>query len=117
MRIFVTGGMGSGKSTLIEYLAQKGAAIIYADKVGHQNLMKPACKKALSEAFGADVIACDGEVDRAALASKAFASPEATALLDSITQPLLYEECLRQIAELEKSHDVVVLEMAILDGR
>ncbi len=117
MRIFVTGGMGSGKSTLINYLEGKGAAIVYADEVGHDNLLKPECRRALANAFGADVLDADGMVDRARLAAKAFASPEATAMLDSITQPLLYEECLARLAELEKTHKVVVLEMAILDGR
>lgn len=117
MRIFVTGGMGSGKSTLISYLEGKGAAIVYADEVGHDNLLKPECRRALANAFSADVLDADGMVDRARLAAKAFASPEATAKLDSITQPLLYEECLARIAELEKTHKVVVLEMAILDGR
>lgn len=117
MRIFVTGGMGSGKSTLISYLEGKGAAIVYADEVGHNNLLKPECRHALADAFGDDVLDTDGYVDRARLASKAFASPEATAKLDSITQPLLYEECLACISELEKTHKVVVLEMAILDGR
>lgn len=117
MRIFVTGGMGSGKSTLINYLEGKGAAIVYADEVGHDNLLKPECRRALANAFGADVLDADGMVDRARLAAKAFASPVATAMLDSITQPLLYEECLARLAELEKTHKVVVLEMAILDGR
>ncbi len=117
MRIFVTGGMGSGKSTLISYLEKKGAAILYADKIGHDNLHKPECKKELARIFGKEILDSSGEVDRASLAAKAFASPSATAQLDSITQPLLYEECLAQIAQLEKSNKVVVLEMAILDGR
>ena len=117
MRIFVTGGMGSGKSTLIGYLEGKGAAIVYADEVGHCNLLKLECRQALADAFGSDILDAEGLVDRARLASKAFASPEATARLDAITQPLLYEECLVRISELEKTHKVVVLEMAILDGR
>lgn len=117
MKIFVTGGMGSGKSTLIDYLKSKGAAIVYADLVGHDNLLKPSCKKALVSAFGADILGADGEVNRAVLAVKAFSSPESTKKLDSITQPLLYEECLKRVAELERVHGVAVLEMAILDGR
>lgn len=117
VKIFVTGGMGSGKSTLIDYLESKGAAIVYADKVGHENLLKPECKRDLVSAFGSDILDDVGEVNRSALASKAFSSPEATKKLDSITQPLLYEECLRQVKALEASHGVAVLEMAILDGR
>ena len=117
MRIFVTGGMGSGKSTLISYLERKGAAIVFADEVGHDNLLKPECRSALAKAFGKDILDAKGFVDRGALAAKAFATPQATAKLDAITQPLLYDECLARVRNLEKSHKVVVLEMAILDGR
>ena len=117
MKIFVTGGMGSGKSTLIDYLESKGAAIVYADLAGHENLLKPECKRALVSTFGSDILSPDGEIDRSALASKAFSSSESTKKLDSITQPLLYEECMRKVSELERAHGVAVLEMAILDGR
>lgn len=117
MRIFVTGGMGSGKSTLISYLEGKGAAIVFADEVGHDNLLKLECRRALAKAFGNDILDDEGFVDRGALAAKAFANPQATARLDVITQPLLYDECLARVRALEKEYKVVVLEMAILDGR
>lgn len=117
MRIFVTGGMGSGKSTLISYLESKGAAIVFADEVGHDNLLKLECRRALAKAFGNDILDDEGFVDRGALAAKAFANPQATARLDVITQPLLYDECLARVRALEKEYKVVVLEMAILDGR
>ena len=117
MRIFVTGGMGSGKSTLISYLEGKGAAIVFADEVGHDNLLKLECRRALAKAFGNDILDAEGFVDRGALAAKAFANPQATARLDAITQPLLYDECLARVRALEKEYKVVVLEMAILDGR
>jgi dephospho-CoA kinase len=117
MRIFVTGGMGSGKSMLLDYLKEKGAVVILADAVGHENLHDPEMKAELAAAFGDDILDADGEVIRGALAAKAFASPEATARLDAITQPRLYVGILRHIEEAEREHDLVVLEMAILDGR
>lgn len=116
-KIFVTGGIGSGKSTLIKFLADHGAAVLEADKVGHENLSDPEMKAELVAAFGSDILDENGEVIRSALASKAFVSPETTAKLDSITQPRLYKRCLEKLDELGKEHDVVVLEMAILDGR
>lgn len=109
--------MGSGKSTLISYLEGKGAAIVFADEVGHDNLLKLECRRALAKAFGNDILDDEGFVDRGALAAKAFANPQATARLDVITQPLLYDECLARVRALEKEYKVVVLEMAILDGR
>lgn len=115
--IFVTGGIGSGKSTLVEFLQRKGAAVVLADEVGHDNLRNPEMKAELVQAFGADILDEAGEVCRPALAARAFATPADTARLDAITQPRLYAECLRRIEQAGRDHEVVVLEMAILDGR
>lgn len=117
MRIFVTGGIGSGKSTLMAFLEQKGAGVVLADEVGHENLHNAEMKAELAKAFGKDIFDDEGEVIRSALAAKAFSSAQNTQKLDSITQPRLYDGCLRHLAELEQTHEVVVLEMAILDGR
>lgn len=117
LKIFVTGGIGSGKSTLMHFFETKGAGVVYADEVGHENLHDAAMKAELGNAFGQRIFDENGEVVRSELAACAFLSAENTALLDSITQPRLYEGCLRHIAELGETHKVVVLEMAILDGR
>lgn len=117
MRIFVTGGIGSGKSTLMAFLEQKGAGVVLADEVGHENLHNAEMKAELAKAFGQDIFDAEGEVIRSALAAKAFSSAQNTQKLDSVTQPRLYDGCLRHLAELEQTHEVVVLEMAILDGR
>lgn len=117
MRIFVTGGIGSGKSTLMAFLEQKGAGVVLADEVGYENLHNAEMKVELAQAFGSDIFDAEGEVIRSALAAKAFSSAQNTQKLDSITQPRLYDGCLRRLAELEQTHKVVVLEMAILDGR
>lgn len=115
--IFVTGGIGSGKSTLMNFLERQGAGIVLADEVGHENLRDPKMKAELVAAFGGDILDPDGEVIRSALAARAFATPQDTARMDAITQPWLYEGCLRHVREAGTDHEVVVLEMAILDGR
>lgn len=115
--IFVTGGIGSGKSTLMRFFEAKGAGVVYADKVGHENLRNAAMKDELRAAFGNKIFNSEGEIIRSELAACAFSSSQNTALLDSITQPRLYEGCLCHISDLGKNHEVVVLEMAILDGR
>jgi dephospho-CoA kinase len=116
-RIFITGGIGSGKSTLLDFLARQGVAVLEADKIGHEILTFPDTKAELAEKFGDDIFDQDGEVVRSALAAKAFASSEKTALLDSVTLKRVYAESLRQLDDLVQSHEVVALEMAILDGR
>lgn len=117
LSIFVTGGIGSGKSTLMEFLKEKGAGIVLADEVGHENLHNPEMKAELVRAFGKEILDTNGEIIRSELAARAFATPEDTARMDAITQPRLYEGCLRHVASVGQTHEVVVLEMAILDGR
>ena len=116
-RIFITGGIGSGKSTLLDHLRADGVGTVEADKVGHEVLTFDDTKAELREKFGEDIFDAQGNVVRPALAAKAFVSPEATALLDSVTLKRVYAESLRQLDELAKDHDAVALEMAILDGR
>ena len=117
LSIFVTGGIGSGKSTLMEFLKEKGAGIVLADEVGHENLHNPEMKAELVQAFGKEILDTNGEIIRSELAARAFATPENTARMDAITQPRLYEGCLRHVVSVGQTHEVVVLEMAILDGR
>lgn len=117
LSIFVTGGIGSGKSTLMEFLKEKGAGIVLADEVGHENLHDSKMKAELVKAFGKEILDTNGEIIRSELAARAFATPENTARMDAITQPRLYEGCLRHVASVGQTHKVVVLEMAILDGR
>jgi dephospho-CoA kinase len=84
--IGITGGIGSGKSVVSDYLRSQGYAVIDADEVAREAVMpgEPALAK-ISEAFGDDVILSDGSLDRAALAKKAFANKKNTDLLNSIT--------------------------------
>lgn len=117
LSIFVTGGIGSGKSTLMEFLKEKGAGIVLADEVGHENLHDSKMKAELVKAFGQEILDTNGEIIRSELAARAFATPEDTARMDAITQSRLYEGCLRHVVSVGQTHEVVVLEMAILDGR
>ena len=117
LKIFVTGGIGSGKSTLMHFFEKQGAGVLLADEVGHENLFNEEMKAELVDAFGSEILDTKGEIIRSELATRAFSTPENTNLMDSITQPRLYDGCLRHLDDLGKTHKVVVLEMAILDGR
>lgn len=101
----------------MEFLKEKGAGIVLADEVGHENLHDSKMKAELVKAFGKEILDTNGEIIRSELAARAFATPEDTARMDAITQPRLYEGCLRHVASVGQTHKVVVLEMAILDGR
>jgi dephospho-CoA kinase len=87
-RIGLTGGIGSGKSTVSAMLADLGAHVIDADAVARE-VVAPGTEglAALVEAFGPDILAPDGSLNRAALADKAFADESARQRLNAITHP------------------------------
>lgn len=84
----MTGGIGSGKSTVARLLVERGAVVIDADKLARE-VLEPGTDglKEVVRAFGEDVLNADGTLDRAALAAKAFASEEARQTLNGITHP------------------------------
>jgi len=112
--IGLTGGIGSGKSTVAALLVARGAVVIDADEIARQ-VVEPGTPAlaALAERFGADVIGPDGRLDRALLASRAFLSDEARKDLDAITHPAIAAEFLRRVAEAPPAalvvHDVPLL--------
>lgn len=86
--IALTGGIASGKSTVSQRLAEHGAVIVDADKLA-RDVVEPGTPELdeIREAFGGEVIAADGTLDRAALGAIVFADPEALARLNGITHP------------------------------
>ncbi len=114
-KIGVTGGIGSGKSTVSQRLQDLGAVIIDADKVARE-IVKPGqpALKELDAAF-AGVLNEDGTLNRAELARQAFATPEATEKLNSITHPRIRERTNALFAQAEQAgEDVVVYDMPLL---
>ncbi|MEU1962362.1 dephospho-CoA kinase [Nocardia sp. NPDC019304] len=99
LRIGLTGGMGAGKSTVARALADLGAVVIDSDLIARE-VVEPGTEglAALVEAFGADILAADGSLDRPALAAKAFGDDAARAKLNSITHPLVGKRTAELIA-------------------
>ena len=113
--IGLTGPTGSGKSTVAQTLRRLGCAIVDADAAARNAAEQPACLAKLKEAFGADIIRPDGVLDRKALSKRAFASSEATRLLNSITHPAIFETCIRQIQESQRTGcKAVILDAPLL---
>jgi dephospho-CoA kinase len=90
LSIGLTGGIGSGKSTVSALLAERGAVIIDADRIARE-VVEPGTPglAAVVAAFGDGVVGPDGGLDRPALAAVVFADPEARARLDGIVHPLV----------------------------
>jgi dephospho-CoA kinase len=91
LRVGLTGGIGSGKSTVSARLAELGAVILDADKAARA-VVEPGTPglAAITAAFGAGVLAADGSLDRAKLAGIVFADEAALARLNAITHPLIH---------------------------
>lgn len=90
LRLGLTGGIGSGKSTVGQMLAERGAALLDADAIS-RSLTAPggAAIPAIRERFGDDVISADGSLDRAAMRALVFQDAAARQQLESIIHPLV----------------------------
>ena len=117
MRVIgLTGGIASGKSVVSQLLAERGAVIIDADKLGHESY-RPGTEtfEALVREFGPDIAGPDGEIDRRALGAKVFADPEARRKLNEIVWPAIKRLARERIVPLRgQGVPVVVLEAAVL---
>ena len=113
-RIGLTGGIGSGKSTVAAMFADKGAVIIDADQISRE-LVEPGMP-ALDEivsVFGAGVLRSDGSLDRAELARLAFADAAMTTRLNAIMHPRISAESASRIASAPPG-SLVIYDMPLL---
>lgn len=111
----LTGGIGSGKSTVSAELARRGAVIVDADAIARQ-VQQPGepLLAQMAERFGADVIKPDGSLDRAAVAAIAFTDEQALKDLNAIVHPAIGAEMNRQVLAQRDSDSVVVMDVALL---
>jgi dephospho-CoA kinase len=115
--IGLSGGIGSGKSTVAALLAGLGAHVIDADRIGHETYLPGSeAFQRIVEAFGPGVVGADGRIDRPALGRIVFADPAALARLNAIVHPLIVAELVRRIAaaRAEDADRPIVVEAAIL---
>ncbi len=108
LRIGLTGGIGSGKSTVSALLAQRGAVVVDADRIARE-VLEPGTPglAQVVDAFGEAVLATDGSLDRQALAAIVFADPDARAELDGIVHPLVRARTAELVAAVPEGSVVV----------
>jgi dephospho-CoA kinase len=111
----LTGGIGSGKSTVSALLAARGAIIIDADAIARE-LQAPGTPlvAALKDRFGESIVDENSALIRPALASIVFADPEALKDLNKIVHPAIAKEMDRRLQEQRESDNVVVLDIPLL---
>ena len=114
--IGLTGGIASGKSVVSGMLAARGALVIDADKVGHEAYAPgSACYNDVIAAFGGDIVAADGQIDRKALGAKVFGNPAERNRLEGIVWPWMRETMRKRFDDLRaEGVPFVVLEAAVL---
>jgi dephospho-CoA kinase len=115
--IGLTGGIGSGKSTVAAILRELGAHVIDADKVGH-DVYLPGTEgfRRVVDAFGPGIVAADGTIDRVRLGARVFADAAELARLNGLVHPLIGEEIRRRMTAVLAQADgrPIVVEAAIM---
>ena len=108
LRIGLTGGIGSGKSTVAALLQQQGAVLVDTDAIARQlTLPGGAAIEPIRAAFGADFIDAEGALDRAAMRALAFSDPSAKRRLEAILHPLIGTETEHQAKRSQAARAVV----------
>jgi dephospho-CoA kinase len=136
LRIGLTGGIGSGKSTVAALLAARGAVVVDADRIARE-VVEPGTPglAAVVAAFGEGMLTAAGALDRPALAAVVFADPQVRARLDGIVHPLVRQRATELMTDLPEdavvvqdipllaesgqagAHDLVLVVQADLDTR
>jgi dephospho-CoA kinase len=114
MRVGLTGGIGSGKSTVAGFLREAGAAVVDTDAISRGlTLAGGAAMPAIAQAFGADFVTADGALDRERMRALAFSDASAKRRLESILHPLITTEALAQ-ADTAKAAPLIVFDVPLL---
>jgi dephospho-CoA kinase len=113
--IGLTGGIGSGKSAASRILAELGALVIDADRVGHEVYLPgtPGWDQVVA-AFGREVVASDGTIDRKQLGARVFGAPAELARLNAIVHPLIRDAVAARVAAAREGQQPIVVEAALL---
>jgi dephospho-CoA kinase len=111
----LTGGIGSGKSTVSALLAARGAVVVDADAITRE-LQAPGTPvfEAMVERFGPGIVAADGTLDRQAVADVVFTDADALAALNAIVHPAVGLEIVRRMEALAATDEVVILDVPLL---
>ena len=117
LRVGLTGGIATGKTTVVAMLRELGCQVLEADKIAHQAIMPGgAAYDDVIREFGRGILTPDGFVDRAKLGAIVFVDLNQLARLNAIVHPPVLEEQVKRLAAIEKSdpHAIAVVEAALL---
>ncbi|MGY3959893.1 dephospho-CoA kinase [Aeromonas popoffii] len=112
--VAVTGGIGSGKTTIANQFAALGIDVVDADVIA-RDVVEPGAPAlaAIATYFGPDVIAPDGQLDRRSLRERVFSDTNAKAWLNALLHPLIRQEMLRQCAAARSPYCLLVVPLLV----
>lgn len=115
--IGLTGGIGSGKTTVANLFADRGAALVDADLIAHA-LTAPggAAISPIARSFGPGVITSDGRLDRAAMRALVFSDPEARTRLEAILHPMIRAQAMAALEQAEGLYVMLVVPLMVESG-
>ncbi|MBS0055038.1 dephospho-CoA kinase [Yersinia sp. Marseille-Q3913] len=115
--VALTGGIGSGKSTVANTFANFGVPLIDADIIARQ-VVEPGMPAlaAIASHYGKTILRADGTLDRAALREKIFSEPQEKAWLNSLLHPLIQQETQRQFAKIDTPYVLWVVPLLVENG-
>lgn len=118
LKIGLTGGIGSGKSTACALFAALGAPIIDADVIARQLVEpgQPALAELVTE-FGANIVNDDGRLNRAALRDRVFAEPAQKQRLDAIMHPRIYAQIAAEVTCLDSRYCIIAIPLLVESAR
>ena len=118
LRVGVTGGIGSGKTALTDWLSEQGIVIVDADRVARE-VVQPGTPalKAIIDAFGEQYLTQEGNLDRAAMRQLVFGDEEKRLLLESITHPQIREALWDQLQRADSAYVVLSSPLLLESGQ
>lgn len=118
LRVGLTGGIASGKTTVADFFARRGIVVIDTDEIAHEVVEpgQPALDRVV-EAFGRDVLDASGALDRRRLRTRMFADPAERRRLETILHPLILAEMARRSADAPGPYQILVIPLLAETGR
>lgn len=115
--VALTGGIGSGKSTVANAFARHGVAVVDADVIARQVVEPgtPALAK-IAERFGNEILLASGALNRAVLRQRIFSQPDGKIWLNQLLHPLIRQETQRQLAQATSPYALWVLPLLVENG-
>lgn len=113
----LTGGLASGKTSAAKHFEDLGAGVVDTDAIAHE-LTRPggAAMAKIGDAFGAEFVAPDGNLERVRMRQLVFRDPQARARLEAILHPLIREQARAQIAAAQQPYVIVVVPLLLETG-